>query len=151
MKLLCTSLTSWTESAQLLKRSERWGKHRRTHTHTHKSISRCLAHNTHFHTHSGSHAHLSADQHTCTCTVCLIFMFLTVVRQRVGVIFVFLMLCECAYTCVWLCVLKTVSHRVKQRLVSDSPQHPPSTHTTQFDFSAVSTFHQRGFNFVPSI
>lgn len=54
-------------------------------------------------------------------------MFLTVVRQRVGVIFVFLTLCECTYTCVWLCVLKTVSHRVKQRLVSDSPQHPPST------------------------
>lgn len=139
VKLLCTSLTSWTESAQLLKRSERWGKHADTDVHARtRSISPCLG---------TQHdriiiiiAHTHTYLHMCS------FVFL-----RVSLFF--LQLCVSIHVSGYVC-LKTVSQRIsRDLLVILLNTHPPPPHppTTQFGFSAVSTFHQRGFNVVPSI
>lgn len=112
VKLLCTSLTSWTESAQLLKRSERWGKHADTDVHARtRSISPCLGT-------QHDRIIIIADTHTpiCTCAALCFLEFLS---------FFFFFTAVCEYTCVWVCVFKNSESEDKQRLVSDSPQHAP--------------------------
>lgn len=130
--------------SSIIKEEREMGKtrrHRRTRTHKkHLSVSGLT---------TRSHHHHRRHTHTpiCTCAALCFLEFLS--------FFFFTAVCE--YTCVWVCVFKNSESEDKQRLVSDSPQHAPPTHppphppTTQFGFSAVSTFHQRGFNVVPSI
>lgn len=114
VKLLCTSLTSWTESAQLLKRSERWGKHADTDVHARtRSISPCLGT-------QHDRIIIIADTHTpiCTCAALCFLEFLS---------FFFLQLCVSIHVSGYVC-LKTVSQRIsRDLLVILLNTHPPPT------------------------
>lgn len=77
---------------------QRDGENRHTHTHTCTSIFQCLCH-THLQINILAHLHVSISEHFRFSYPC------------VTVIFAFSAVC--VYTCVWLCLLKTVSHRIK--------------------------------------
>lgn len=106
VKLLCTSLTSWTESAQLLKRE--MGK-----TDTHTKASLCLAHNAH----PPSLTHLQINLLTYNSEVLNPRLSAPQLSPRSAA-------CELA-TCV-----KAPDRRVDLRLVSDSPQPLAGAHAT---------------------
>lgn len=72
VKLLCTSLTSWTESAQLLKRSERWGKHADIQMYEEQNL--CLAH-THTQRESERETHTPTHSHMYSTVRLILLLF----------------------------------------------------------------------------